>query len=154
MVVSDCSVSREMWYTDFVAEIDARFLPGSSSDSQWRFHYRRDPSPGGGAPYFFDFRYSGDVGVGFEELGSPGEYTGLSDVARSGTSVNHVLVIAKDQTVALFVNDRPVYYGALPILWKNGGMMWGAGWDTGIVAFDNFKVWDISDIPLAVTPAP
>ncbi|MBI2976765.1 MAG: protein kinase [Chloroflexi bacterium] len=154
MVVSDCSVSREMWYTDFVAEMDARFLPGSSSDSQWRFHYRRDPSPGGGAPYFFDFRYSGDVGVGFEELGSPGEYTGLSDVARSGTSVNHVLVIAKDQTVALFVNDRPVYYGALPILWKNGGMMWGAGWDTGIVAFDNFKVWDISDIPLAVTPAP
>lgn len=152
MVVSDCHVSREMWYPNFVAEMDARFLPGSSPDSELRFHYRRDPSPGGGAPYFFDLEYSGDVEIGFEELGSPGKHTRLPDVARPGANVNnHVLILVKDQAVALFVNDRPVYYGTLPILWKNGGMEWSFG-DT--VAFDNFKVWDISNLSLPVTPAP
>jgi len=151
MVVSDCHVERKMSYLDFVAEMDARFLPGSPPDSQWRFHYRRGLSPGGGAPYFFDFKYSGDVGVGFEELGSPGKYTDYPDAARPGLSSNHVLIIVKDQAVALFVNNRPTHYGALPILWKNGGMEWSFG-DT--VAFDNFKIWDISDLSLTTTPTP
>jgi hypothetical protein len=59
-----------------------------------------------------------------------------------------VLIIVKDQAVALFVNERSTYYGALPILWKNGGMEWSFG-DT--VAFDNFKIWDISDLQLTPT---
>ncbi|MEK7786102.1 MAG: protein kinase, partial [Chloroflexota bacterium] len=121
MVVSACHVSREMWYTDFVIEMDARFLPGSSTDTenQWRFHYRQN-----GTNYFFGIKYSGNVLVGFEELGSPSKYTNIPDAARAGLDVNHVLVIAKDQSVALFINDRPVYYSVLPPRWKNGGMMW------------------------------
>jgi hypothetical protein len=151
MVVSDCHVEREMWYTDFVVEMDARFLPGSPSDSEWRFHYRRD-RPGGGAPYFIDIEYRGDVEIGIQGIDSTWEYTRLQDAARPGANVNnHVLVIVKDRAVALFVNDLPVYYGALPIVWKNGGMEWSFG-DT--VAFDNFKVWDISDLPLTATVTP
>jgi serine/threonine-protein kinase len=158
MVVSNCHVFREMWYTDFVAEMDARFLPGSSPYSQWRFSYRHEPTPGSGGHYFFDFGYSGGVTVGFfEEPGLPGKYTHFPDTAQPGLSVNHVLIIVKDQAVALFVNDRPVYYGALPILWKNGGMEWsieGGEGVAGLAALDNLKIWDISNIPLTATPAP
>lgn len=148
MVLSDCHVERKMWYADFVVEMDVRFPPGSSPDSQMRFNYRRDTSPGGGAPYFIDIEYSGAVQIGFEELGSPGKYTMVSEAGRPGANVNnHVLVVVKDQAVALYVNDRPVYYGALPILWKNGGMSF-----SGTFAVDNFKVWGISDLTLAAAP--
>ena len=60
-----------------------------------------------------------------------------------------MLVLVKDQAVALLVNDRPVYYSLLKPRWKNGGMMWSFG-DT--VAFDNFKIGDISGIPPAPAP--
>ncbi|MEK7327781.1 MAG: hypothetical protein AAB217_21255, partial [Chloroflexota bacterium] len=153
MVVSGCRVSREMWYTDFVAEMEARFLPGSPSDSGWTFQYRREAGGAGAMPYFFDFKYSGDVGVSIQEIDSTTvQTTWLQNAAQPGATVNnHVLVIVKDQNVALFVNDRPVYYGTLPPRWKNGGMEWSFG-DT--VAFDNLKIWDISNLPLTATPTP
>lgn len=145
MVVSDCQVERDMWYPDFVIEMDARFLPGSSTDSdnEWRYRFRRD--------YFFDFEYNGQVEVGFEEPGSPGEYTRIEGAIRSGANTNHVLIIVKDQEVALIVNDRPVYHGVMKPVWKNGRMEWSFG-DT--VAVDNFKIWDISDIVLSAKPGP
>jgi hypothetical protein len=154
MVVSDCGISLKVWYTDFVAEMDARFLPGSSTDpnNQWTYHYRFVDSSDVGSPYWFAFKYSGHVEVGIQEIDRTWEYTGLLDAARSGLSVNHVLVIVKDETVALFVNDQPTYYNnTLPPRWKNGGMNWSVG-DT--VAFDNLKIWDISGISFTATPTP
>ena len=149
MVISDCQVSPDMGYTDFVIEMDARFLPGSSADpeNRWRFQYRQN----GNYNYFFDFHYSGNVVVGFEKLSSPGMYTDLPGVLLPGENTNHVLIIVKDQALALYVNDSPVYNSVLEPLQKNGGMVWSQG-DT--VAFDNFKIWDISDIPLEATPTP
>lgn len=146
MIVSDCQVSPDMGYTDFVIEMDARFLPGSSTDpdNRWRFQYRQN----GNYNYFFDFHYSGNVVVGFEKLGSPAEYTDLPGVLQPGQSTNHVLIIVKDQAIALYINDSPVYNSVLEPLQKNGGLLWSQG-DT--VAYDNIKIWDIS---LEATPIP
>ena len=71
--------------------------------------------------------------------------------SRSGLNANHVLVIAKGQVIALFVNGQPVFRVDDQPRWLNGGMGWGTD---GTVAFDNFKIWDISDISLTATPAP
>lgn len=145
MTVSDCPFAREMWYPDFVIEMDARYL-SSRPDDRWRFHYRMN-----GYQNFIDFEQDGDLLVGFEELGGANNYIRLDDVLRPGLEDNHVQIIVKDQSVALFVNDRPVYYGDLKPGWKNGRMLWSGG---GKVAFDNFKIWDIRQLPLATVSAP
>lgn len=141
MVASSCSFSRDMWYTDFVINMDARLLSRGPRD-EWRFSFRFNN--------FFDFEQNLGVEVGFGEY-SPGKYVRVDNVLKPGPKVNHVLIIVKDQGVALFVNDRPVYYGILESRWKNGGMDWSG---PGTIAYDNFKIWDISDIPLATLPAP
>ena len=140
MVVADSPVERNMWYTDFVIEMDARFLAGDSSNSntQWRFHYRQP-----GVNYFFDFEYNSDVEVGYEQLNTPSEYIRLEKVLGPVTSTNHILIIVKDQAVALFVNDEPIFYDTLKPIWKTGGLEWSVD---GKVAFDNFKIWDIREL--------
>jgi hypothetical protein len=145
MIVSECPFSRDMWYTDFVIEMDARYL-SSKPEDRWRYHYRM-----GGTNYFFDFEQDGDVLVGYEQLGEPSLYIPLENVLRPGQMINHVLIIVKDQGVALFANDRPVFYGVLKPVWKNGNMLWSGG---ASVAYDNFKIWDISDVSLATLTAP
>jgi hypothetical protein len=130
-----------MWYTDFVVEMDARFLPGDSlySSKNWRFHFRQ----------FYTFIFEAEGDVTFEGL--PGGPIGISRAFQSGQNASHVLVIVKDQDVALFINDQPVYHGTLEPGWKNGSMMFEFQTTVG---FDNFKIWDISDIFPTVTPAP
>jgi serine/threonine-protein kinase len=145
MTVSECRVWREMWYPDFVAEIDARFLPGAPPGSYWEFLYRhRNIIPSNSHGYKFGI--NGDVEAGFAETEGG---THLQGVALPGTDVNHVLVIAKGQAFALYINDQPVFYKLGEPVWPNGGIRMSVE-DT--VAFDNFKIWDISDLPLTATP--
>ncbi len=59
-------------------------------------------------------------------------------------SVNHILIIAKGQTFALYVNDQPTFYQEREYVWPNGGIMLEV--QDRPVAFDNFKIWDISDL--------
>jgi serine/threonine-protein kinase len=151
MTVADCRVWREMWYPDFVAEFDARFLLEAPPDNYWSFVYR-DPlvvGPGN----FYMFYFSGDVNAAL--LGSDGvvrHMPNLQGVALPGTNVNHILVIAKGQDFALYINDQPVFYKRGEPVWPNGGMRLNVGGVT--VVFDNFKIWDISDLSLPATPTP
>jgi hypothetical protein len=68
----------------------------------------------------------------------------LSNAVQPGVGVNHVLIIVKDQAVALFINDQPVYYGDLPSGFKSGEATWGFGVS---LAYDNFKIWNLNDLP-------
>jgi hypothetical protein len=130
-----------MWYTDFVAELEGRFLPGSTTgERRWSFHYRLD-----GTNSFYIFYDDGQVAAIFERLGFPGESKNLPGVALSGGSVNHMLAIAKGDTFALYVNGQPVFYQAREHVWPTGRMMLKVIGPA--VAFDNFKIWDISDLP-------
>ena len=120
-----------MWYTDFVIEMDYRFLT-VSVDDRWVFSFRGTEG--------FLFPRSGDV-----LLQTNRKEVGLPYTLRPDDRAKHVLIIVKDQAVALFINDEPVYYGNLPAGFKNGEANWFSYGPT--IAFDNFKIWNLNDLP-------
>jgi tetratricopeptide (TPR) repeat protein len=134
LVVSKCSFSWKMWYTDFVIEMDYRFLAvsGSNNDDRWTFTFRGTES--------FSFPDSGEVFLRTNQ-----NVVGLPYTLRPDNLPKHVLIIVKDQAVALFINDEPVYYGKLPAGFKNGEANWFSYGPT--MAYDNFKIWNINDLP-------
>ena len=150
LVLTDCSVHRaHMDYADFVAELDARFLPDTNHRSRWQFIFRLYD-----APYtHFAVNFYGSVYIidllNREQLEFP-------SVANPGLATNHLLVIAKGTKFAFYVNNKPFYYLESPSVFRQGDIF--LGYDDGsgaidlahpaIVAFDNFKIWNIWDISI------
>jgi tetratricopeptide (TPR) repeat protein len=132
MITSDSNYSWKMWYTDFVIKLDYRFLPSATRDQSWTILFRGAEG--------FTFHYDGEVGV--NRYLQQGE--SLSNAAQSGGSVNHVIILVKDEAAALFINDQPVYYGDLPSGFKSGEASWGFGAN---IAYDNFEIWNLNDLP-------
>lgn len=132
MITSDSNYSWKMWYTDFVIKLDYRFLPSATRDQRWDILFRGAEG--------FSFYYDGEVIV--ERYLQQAE--SLARAAEPGGSVNHVLILVKDEAVALFINDQPVYYGDLPSGFKNGEASWGFGAN---IAYDNFEIWNLNDLP-------
>lgn len=129
-MVASGPFSWTMWYTDFVIEMDYRFI--NFSGKRWMFYAR-------GNQVQFAFYDGGGVQVK--------EFTEFPNAAEPGGSVNHVLIIVEDG-VALFVNDQPIYYEDLQG-WKNGEALWWISrWgDSKVsVAFDNIKIWNLNDL--------
>jgi hypothetical protein len=155
-ISGSCWIFREMWYPDFVAELDYHFLPGTgTAGSHWGFKYRHLAGGADAASNAYKFHFSGDVSAELVtsstlDRGSV-ETTFLQNAALRGTNTNHVLVIAKGQEYALFINGRPVFHKIGNPIWPNGAIQFDMD-DT--VAIDNFKIWDISGISLEATPAP
>jgi tetratricopeptide (TPR) repeat protein len=132
MITSDSNYSWKMWYTDFVIKLDYRFLPSATRDQRWDIGFRGAEG--------FSFYYGGEVIVNryLQQAES------LARAAEPGGSVNHVLILVKDEAVALFINDQPVYYGDLPSGFKNGEASWFFGSN---IAYDNFEIWNLNDLP-------
>ncbi len=87
-----------MWYTDFVIEMDYRFLPEHAENDRWTFYFRGIQG--------FDFYAGGEVTVTNQASVIPIAYIdGEKDI-------NHVLIIVKGESVALYMNGQPEYYGA------------------------------------------
>ena len=141
-----CGVYRHnIDYTNFVAELDGRFLPGGVEDSRWQIAFR---SSGRAANHRFGLNTGG--GVDIEMFNGPGQ--GFPLVDRPRNQANHLLLIAKGSKFAFYANGQPLYhaestycpYGDLFLRVYNPNLSLG---DT-VVAFDNFKIWDISDLTI------
>ena len=94
------------------------------------------------------FRFNGDV---VAALTGPNasrdsvEHINVPGAALPGLNTNHILIIAKDQTFALYINDRPVFYKIGEPVWTNGGFRLEID---DKVALDNLKIWDVSDLEI------
>lgn len=137
MVLTDCRLanSQHINYSDFVAEFDGRFLAGAASNSNWGFHFR-DIGPS----YAINVYYSGDVWLAFDG-GNNYEYP---SAANPGEKPNHILVIAKGSRMAFFVNSVPLAYVEISAIRYGEVSIFASG---TILAIDNFKIWNISDLP-------
>jgi hypothetical protein len=133
-------------YPDFVLEIDGRFLHSTVSDSYWFVAFRELKGPN----HSIVVRYDGLVEIIFEQ---PGENEGLrfDGAAHSGDQSNHLLLIAKGWKFAFYVNGLPLYYAENTQMRIGANYLWvqnPTSSGKAAVAFDNFKIWDISKIPI------
>jgi hypothetical protein len=127
-------------YTDFVAEVEGRFVSVGSEDTSWSIH----------------FRWS-DIGgdnVGITYHGGMFDCPATGRVAHSVTQSNRLVWIAKGSQIAVYVNGIPVCFKEREL--RQGylaleSLITGYGEDN-VVSFDNFKVWDITDVSLPSTP--
>ncbi len=132
-------------FSDFVAELDARILKATDPGG-WGFIFREQPFPQ-------SFRYH----INFNSSGlslflDTGSYTDLfylqGTPVQPAPETNHLLVIAKGPNIAIYVNGEPVTVVSDSTL-SSGIVSLGihAGEQETEVRFDNFKIWDISDLP-------
>ena len=147
LVLESCPVYREnIDYPDIVAELDGRFLPDTTADvAYWAVNIRKVDF---GHGYTLRIWYDGQVDLeGFGEGGGP-----IPRAANPGLQSNHLLLVAKGTRFAFYVNDQPLTYleddtnrwGTIMFVLPTG-YEYTFG-EPVIVAFDNFKLWDISDI--------
>jgi hypothetical protein len=151
LVLTDCRAHpANINYADFVAEFDARFLPDTSRRSEWLFFFRLYDTP----YTCFSVNYDGSVRI--MDLLKVGESLEFPSVAKPGLETNHLLVIAKGSKFAFYVNKQPFHYLESSSVFRQGDILLGNYDGSGavdlahpaIVAFDNFKIWDIWDISI------
>ncbi|MGC1376255.1 MAG: hypothetical protein WA821_08535 [Anaerolineales bacterium] len=147
LVLTSCGAQRKnIDYPDFVAELDGRFLPGTKGNAEWAIFFRDN----GGPAYFFGLHdTAGTVGL----WGFGNDFQSFPAAAVPGYGTNHLLLIAKKSEFAFYVNGKPLRY--LKDAKCRWGNIWFRTWGNSnaaaypsIVAFDNFKLWDISDISI------
>ena len=133
---------REQWYPHLVIELDYRFLPGAAGNDHWSLYYRTVGSGERYGGHVYQFHENGDVEASLEGVDDPKFRVRLPGAALSGRVTNHVLLIAKGQELALYLNDQPVFYKVEEPMFLNGGVLFSMY--EGQVAIDNFKLWKLS----------
>jgi hypothetical protein len=148
LVVMDCHAYRaHMDYADFVVEFDARFLPDTSTNqAHWGIFFRDSES----GNYHFVIHYDGTIEFRINNK----RFSDFSHAANPRLQTNHIMIIAKGSKFAFYVNNTPFYYVEdTSFRWGNIILMVHANGMTldlnhpGIAAFDNFKIWNIHDLP-------
>jgi hypothetical protein len=145
LVLDDCEAFRSnMGFMDFVLEIDGRFLPGTKGNLNWSIVFRAqgpaDPQ------YAIGINYDGSLNISMHESSF---YHEPLQVNR-GLQNNHILLIAKGSMFALYVNGQPLYHWQYTRIKQAGYIYFRANtYNRGrlIIALDNLKIWDISDLP-------
>jgi hypothetical protein len=149
LILANCGAHRgSIDYPDFVAEVEGRVFANPANDDQWGIAFRDREI---GSPYYMVAVMTfGSVGLWEFE----GGFREFSDAANDYSGTNHLLVIAKGSRFAFYVNDRPLVYVeddsfGWGDLWlrAHGGDQVEAGKPT-YFAFDNFRIWDISDVSI------
>jgi hypothetical protein len=136
------AVRSNMAFTDFVLELDERFLQGSSSN--WlRIGFRdQAENPEEFLAYEFQINHDGSFSINWPPTQRKIEIT--SGITRPESKSNHILIITKGSHFAFFVNDQPLYYLTDTTIWQKGTISFTA---YSTIALDNLKIWDISDLP-------
>jgi hypothetical protein len=140
LVMTNCDVGNErLKYTDFVLEVDARFVSYDPADGRWGVYL------------------ASDINISINNWGEISwmrNWTPMgvdSGMAHPGAASNHILLIVKGTEYALYVNDQPLSY-IVNDTFRGGSIglfvprLDQTKYET-VVAFDNFKIWDISDLP-------
>jgi len=117
------------WYTDFVMAFSWRFELDDSSS--WILYIR-----------------GGEGTIEFYK-----DYVKICATPRDNNEyhfeptdeMNHTIIIVKDESLAVIINEQPVYYGDfLSTEWKSGETAFGIR--ESAVFFDDFQFWNLNDL--------
>jgi hypothetical protein len=141
LVITSCAVERaDINYRDFVMELDGRFLPGTTTDVFWGIGFE---CAGCVVKLFDNGRVEIDVLGENKYDDSP------------PTRPNHVLIIAKGGRYAFYMDGEPFYYMEETPYRSSAIFLEAASTSNPyhslslpvFLAIDNFKIWNISDLP-------
>jgi predicted Ser/Thr protein kinase len=149
---------HELWFSDFVLEVDAQFAAGEWGS--WTTRFRCWPGTigqPGNAEYGIAFSPDGAFGVSKNVGGVHVELVNAhAPTFEQGFDTNRLMIIAQGPQIAFYVNGEPLWF-VYDESSSRGTIELGAEnriHDTLLrVHFDNFKVWDITDLPVS-TPVP
>ncbi len=131
-----------MVHKDFVLELDTHFIRGKVAADQLRIVFRD--------VYHFYLDNSGNMTLWYE-MGytSNNRNYPISSKARGNYEANHILIIARGNRYAFYVNDIPVYYLEDAYYFTRKDITFRIANDRGntTVALDNLKLWDLGRIP-------
>jgi len=151
----DCSTSlrsdRAPWSSDFVLEVDAQFVSGGWG--RWHVGFRQSES--GTSSYLMDIFPNGDFQLHKSVNDDAttlvqGQDVSVSSFEEGLGTTNRLAIIAQGPWIAVYVNgellcfayDESLSRGVIALGISNFA-------DAPLrVHFDNFKVWDITDLPL------
>jgi Tol biopolymer transport system component/predicted Ser/Thr protein kinase len=149
--------------SDFVLEVEGRFVSGDTGEWVLNFRQWRSDLTDKEGKYAVMIQSNGQVDV---YRFDPESETPLGQIRRvkSGTETNLLWLIAVGPEIALYANGEPVFYvsdSGFSDRFRSGDMLFVVCNRQGTiplrVQFDNFKIWDISELasPSAeATPAP
>jgi hypothetical protein len=128
---------REFQFDDYVVDVDALFMPRSNS-SLIGFQFRENDN--------CQFVVSKDLEMNANCVKVPGGQAKIADINRAIESASnriiHLRLIVKGKQFAFYVDGNPMGYIEHDLL--TTGAAWLVAHDNGV--FDNFKVWNISNL--------
>lgn len=140
LIITNCRARRaDIDYSDFVLEVDGRILPGAGNDTYWLLAFRELNGPA----HQIVIGYDGYVNINLWESPS----LNFEGMAHSGNQSNHILIIAKGWRFAFYVNHQPLYSTENSHIRIGSSRIFVESQNKASGAFDNFKIWDISDLP-------
>jgi hypothetical protein len=145
LVLNNCAAYRSnMMFKDLVLEVDGRFMEGIKGNPNWRLVFRAqgpaDPQ------YAISIKYDGSLSISMHDESFHHEDLQVNRRFQN----NHILLIARGSTFAVFVNGQPLYRWQYTKINQGGNTYVDAHTDnrwSSIIAIDNLMIWDISDIP-------
>jgi hypothetical protein len=140
--VTNSGFTRGFNYGDFVLEIDGQIIQGTGN---WSITFRNDS-------YRSVALQISDNGTGsfLKHLGGLDTSTEFSP--DMSNPLSHLQIIAKDSCIGIYINAIPKYYECLNLP-AYGSISFRVyphpkEWTSIFtVAFDNLKIWDVSDLP-------
>ncbi len=135
---------NDLIYSDFVAKVDVRFISGSAS-SLWAFEFRSD--------YRLYYGMDGRMGLAAGLRGiKPSRSLGSWGPFRSGLETTQLLVIARGLSIYIYLNGEEAAFVRDEAFTDTRAAMdiWVASNDPqkgARIHLDNFKIWDISNLP-------
>ncbi len=144
LIFTNCRMYRSnIDWPDFALEFDVRFVEGTTPSSYFEFDFRNTANRG----HTVRIDQNGDVSISFAYGGGVAVFTG----AHPGVQRNHLVVIARGNRFAFYLNGEPLYYTESDA-YRYGRCRFRAERpDLGgqaILAIDNFRIWDLSDLSL------
>lgn len=142
LVFKNCRIYRPgIDWRDFAVEFDIRYLEGNTPSSYFSFQFRDLGNSG----HSFRIDQNGEVLIGFANI----EGMWLKG-AHPANQWNHILLIAKENEFAFYLNGEPFYHAENDAYRFGRCVFYAENPSTNtqaILAMDNFKIWDLDKIP-------
>lgn len=140
LVATKCRFFRSNTdWRDFALEVDMRFLEGTTSSGEWSLHFRDLGNSG----HSLTLYHSGYLAIGFTKAKGSSSRMEFDSPALSNNQTHRVLLIAKGNRFAFYLDSQPLYYTTNDE-YNFGRCVFYV--ESGTIAMDNLRIWDLSDI--------